>query len=395
MKALWQELRRGIRMLAEGRGFTVLFVLLLAIGIFANREIFLVANAYLPRLPLHRDFSRVVTLWQFKPGMRVNVSPSNFSDWRAQTRTLEEMSAYYSTGMNFFEEGRSRRIRVAFVSSSFLRMLGVRPALGRDFLPEEELAGKDNALLLTDALWHSHFNADPNVLGRTLLLNGRNYFVAGVLPRDVGFEPLEGTELWAPLAFDSQDLASRGSKWIHVGARLRSRISLVQARAEMDSISARLEKIYPNENSGWRVDISPLSREAANRTYGAVAPAADKPDESAAMERTAAPPNGRRILHVRGISRNLFPVIPAPSLPERTWSQKDCEFSSPATIVKRAIAQGLLRGENSIGKHLILGFCRDSVKMFEGADRINASPRLPARRCPRGRAEKIRSGDEG
>ncbi len=74
---------------------------------------------------------------------------------------------------------------------------------------------------------------------------------------DLGFEPLDGTELWAPLAFDSQDLASRGSKWIRVVARLRPRVSLEKARAEMDLISARLEKLYPNENSGWRVDISP------------------------------------------------------------------------------------------------------------------------------------------
>ncbi len=395
MKALWQVLRRGIRMLAEGRGFTVLFVLLLAIGISANSEIFRIANAYLPRSFLHRDFGRIVTLWHFKPGMRVNVSPSNFSDWRAQTRTLEEMSAFYSTGMNFFEEGRPRRVRAALVSSSFLRMLGVRPALGRDFLPEEEMAGKDNALLLTDALWHSHFDADPHVLGRTLLLNGRNYTVVGVLPRDVGFEPLEGTELWAPLAFDSQDLASRNSKWIHVVARLRPHISLQQARAEMDSISARLEKLYPNENSGWRVGISPLSQEAANKTYGAFPPAADEPSESPAVSRAAVPLRERRPLQVRGISRNLYQVIPAPSLPERIWSQEDCELSSPATIVKRAMAQGLLRGENSIGKHLLLGLCRDSVKVFEGADRINVYPRPPARRCPRARAEKIRSGDEG
>ncbi len=183
MKALWRELRSGIRMLAEGRGFTVLFVLLLAIGVGANREIFRVANAYLPRPFVKNDFSRIVTLWQFKPGMRVNVSPSNFSDWRAEARTLEEMSAFYSTGMDFFEDARPRRIRVALVSSSFLRMLGVRPALGRDFLPEEEKAGNDNALLLTDALWRSHFGADPNVLGKALLLNGRNYTVVGVLPR--------------------------------------------------------------------------------------------------------------------------------------------------------------------------------------------------------------------
>lgn len=385
-------------MLAEGRGFTVLFVLLIAVGIGANREIFRAANGYLPRPFVRKDFSRIVTLWQFKPGLRVNVSPSNFSDWRAETRTLEEMSAFYSTGMDFFEEGRLRRVRVALVSSSFLRMLGVRPALGRDFLSEEETAGKDNAVLLSDALWHSHFNADPNVIGKTIFLNGRNYSVVGVLPRDVGFEPLEGTELWTPLAFDSQDLASRGSKWIHVVARLRPSISLEKARAEMDSISARLEKLYPAENSGWRVDISPLSEEAANKSYGAAKPALpERPDEGATVERTALPPRERRILQVRGIgiSRSLIRVIPAPSLPEREWSKKDCELSSPATVVKHAMEQGLFRGENSVGKHLILGMCRDSVKVFDGADRVNSYPKQPARRCPRVRPEKVRSGDEG
>ena len=230
MKGLGLKLRRGAWMLAEGRGYTALFVLLIAMGIGANREIFRAASGYLPRPFGGKDISRIVTLWQFKPGLRVNVSPSNFSDWRAETRTLEDMSAFYSTGMDFFEEGRPRRVRVALVSSSLLRMLGVQPALGREFLPEEENFGKDNAVLLTDALWHSHFNADPHVLGKTLYLNGRSYRVVGVLPRNVGFEPLEGTELWAPLAFDSQDLASRGSKWIHVVARLRPRVSLFPAK---------------------------------------------------------------------------------------------------------------------------------------------------------------------
>ena len=395
MKALWRELRSGIRMLAEGRGFTVLFVLLLAIGVGANREIFRVANAYLPRPFVKNDFSRIVTLWQFKPGMRVNVSPSNFSDWRAEARTLEEMSAFYSTGMDFFEDARPRRIRVALVSSSFLRMLGVRPALGRDFLPEEEKAGNDNALLLTDALWRSHFGADPNVLGKALLLNGRNYTVVGVLPRDLGFEPLDGTELWAPLAFDSQDLARRGSKWIRVVARLRPRVSLEKARAEMDLISARLEKLYPNEDSGWRVDISPLSQETAKTVPAAFPHEQDQPVETPVVDRTAAPMSQRRTLHVRGISGNLYPVIPAPSLPERRWSRTDCEFSSPASIMKRAIEQGLLRGEKSVGEHLILGFCRDSVKTFEGADPVSISPRQPVKRCPRVRGEKVRGGYAG
>ena len=296
MKALWRKMSGGIRMLAEGRGFTVLFVLLLAVGIGANREIFRVANAYLPRPFVKNDFSRIVTLWQFKPGMRVNVSPLNFSDWRAQARTLEEMSAFYSTGMNFFEDGRPRRIRVALVSSSFLRMLGVQPALGRDFLPEEEKAGNDNDLLLTDALWHSHFGADPKVLGKTLFLNGRNYTVVGVLPPDLGFEPLEGTELWAPLAFDSQDLASRGSKWIHVVARLRPRVSLEKARAEMDLISARLEKLYPNENSGWRVDISPLFAGDGQGCFKRTSAYGGSAGRNSGDDRTAAPMRERRTL---------------------------------------------------------------------------------------------------
>ncbi|MGH9702949.1 MAG: ABC transporter permease [Candidatus Acidiferrales bacterium] len=382
-------------MLAEGRGYTVLFVLLIALGIGANREIFRAAQGYLPRPFSGKNFSRIVTLWQFKPGLRVNVSPSNFSDWRAETRTLEDMSAFYSTGMDFFEEGRPRRIRVALVSSSLLRMLRVQPALGRDFLPEEENSGKDHAVLLTDALWHSHFHADPKVLGKMLYLNGRSYRVIGVLPRDVGFEPLAETELWAPLAFDSQDLASRGSKWIHVVARLRPRVSLEKARVDMDSISARLEKLYPAENSGWRVDVSPLLQDPAGTNYGATKPVAEKPEEDATIERTALPPRERHTLQVRGISGSLVQVIPLPSIAQREFSPKDCELSSPATVVKRAIDQGLLRGENSVGKHLILGMCRDSIKVFEGADRVNSYPRQPARRCPRVKPEKARSGVEG
>ena len=382
-------------MLAEGRGYTALFVLLIAVGIGANREIFRAASGYLPRPFGGKDISRIVTLWQFKPGLRVNVSPSNFSDWRAETRTLEDMSAFYSTGMDFFEEGSPRRVRVALVSSSLLRMLGVQPALGREFLPEEENFGKDNAVLLTDALWHSHFNADPKVLGKTLYLNGRSYRVVGVLPRNVGFEPLEGTELWAPLAFDSQDLASRGSKWIHVVARLRPRVSLEKARAEMDSISVRLEKLYPAENSGWRVDVSPLLQDPAGANYGATKPVAEKPEENATIERTALPPRERHTLQVRGISRSLVQVIPLPSIAAREFSRKDCELSSPATVAKRAVDQGLFRGENSVGEHLILGMCRDSIKVFESADRVNSYPRQPARRCPRVKPEKVRSGVEG
>jgi hypothetical protein len=303
-------------MLAKSRGLTVVAVLTLALGIGANTAIFSVVNAVLLRPLPYNDPDRIVTLWQLKPGMRVNVSPANFSDWRTQSRTLEDMSAYYSAGMNLFEGARPQRIRVAFVSSAFLHLLGVRPTLGRDFRHEEETAGKDHVLLLTDEMWRRHFQSDPRVLGKTLFLNGQAYTIIGVLPHGFAFPYLKDTEVWAPLAFPLQDLASRGSKWVRVAARLRPGASLAQARAEMDSISAQLEKLYPDDDSGWRVDIAPLFQNGADKT-------------------------------------------PSTLLERRTFSDRD--VAAPVVIVNRARAPEVLRGEAPIDKRLLIDARRDTT----------------------------------
>lgn len=264
--SLLNDLRYNARTLRKQPGFVVLTVLILALGIGANTTIFSVVNAVLIRPLPYAAPERIVMLWetnQSKALPRSIVSPANFLDWRAQNHVFDQLAAFRFWYYTVTGHGDPERYQGARVSSSFFPLLGVRPELGRNFLPEEEAAGRDHVVILSHGLWQRHFGSDPNVVGQPLTIDGEPFTVVGVLPASFHFTRVLNAELelWMPLAFAPQQL-TRADHSITVYGRLKSGVSLPQAQAEMDSIARRLEQQYPETNSGWGVRVNNLHEQA-------------------------------------------------------------------------------------------------------------------------------------
>ena len=260
---LLQDLRYSLRMLRKSPGFTTIAILTLALGIGANTAIFsFVYGILLAPLPYH-DASQLVVLNETTPrvGM-ISVSYPNFIDWRAQNHSFSEMA--YSEQMSFNLAGpgvsRPENIQGDSVSPNFLSMMGVRPFLGRDFVPSEGNSGTQRVLLLGYQLWQSHFGADPNIVGHSIALDGNDFVIVGVLPAD--YRSLDKTEVMLPLGVwitkNSSGL-NRGNRGDStVVARLAPGTSFAQARAEMEGIASRLAREYPEDNDQFGVQLRPI-----------------------------------------------------------------------------------------------------------------------------------------
>jgi predicted permease len=251
------DLRYAVRTLTRSPGFTLVAVLTLALGIGANSALFSVINAVLLRPLPFRDPGRLVTLWESDPrhGLeREPVSPSNYLDWRAQSRTLEDVAAYRYWGFVLTGGGEPERLAGARVSASLFPLLGVRLAAGRAFGADEDRFGSAAVAVISDALWRRRFGADPNVVGRSLTLNGGSYPIVGVLSPDA---KLPDADVWVPLALEPYALTQRGARSLTVVARLRPGATLDQARAELHAIAGRTSQVFP-ASAGWDVAVIAL-----------------------------------------------------------------------------------------------------------------------------------------
>ncbi len=259
-----RDLRYALRGLARSPGFTAAALWTLALGIGTNAAMFSVAHAVLLRPLPGAEPQRLVRLGQTKGEWHTNVSPPNFVDWKNRSRTLEGLSGYEVAGVNLLSGDDAERVRVAFVSPSLLPLLGVRPAAGRGFTESEAQPDNDRVVLLSDSYWRSHFGSDPSAVGRSIQINGSPNTIVGILPADLEFPTFSRAEIWKPLALTAQDLQARGSKWVSVVGRIRSGVSLGQARAEMAAISADLARAYPDQNTGWQAEVIPLAQDVAS-----------------------------------------------------------------------------------------------------------------------------------
>jgi len=264
LETLFQDIRYGLRMLRKSPGFTVVALLTLALGIGANTAIFSVVYGVLLHPLPYQDPSRLVVLHETTPKVgTVSVSYPNFLDWRAQSRAFSKMAAVASVAFNLAGIGsgldQPENISGAAVSSNFLSMLGVRPVLGRNFDASQDQAGTPPVVLLSYPLWQSHFGGAPNVLGRTVALDGHSYRIIGVLPPD--FRWIEKTDVLEPIGVrandpDFNDRGERGDM-LAIG-RLAPGIGFAQARAEMEGIAARLAQAYPGSNDQFGVALQPI-----------------------------------------------------------------------------------------------------------------------------------------
>jgi putative ABC transport system permease protein len=257
---LGQDLRYGLRTLVKNPGFTIVAVIALALGIGANSAIFSVVNTVLLRPLPYQNPDALVMVWEDATHLgfpRNTPSAANFIDWRTQNTVFEGMATTAERSFNLTGVGEPERFDGRRVSGNLFTLLGVEPQLGRTFLPEEDKPGAARAVILSYGLWQRRFGSDPKIVGQPLSLNGESYTVVGVMPRSFQF-PTRKDQLWVPIAFSSEEAASRGNHYLEVVARIKPGVTLRQAQAEMGTIGARLAQQYPEENTRMGVVVTPL-----------------------------------------------------------------------------------------------------------------------------------------
>jgi putative ABC transport system permease protein len=255
--------------LAASPGFTATVVAILALGIGANSTMFSVLSAVVLRPIPWENPERLVNLLEVnlkQGGYLTSASKANYKDWREQTRGLERMAAFRAVHYNLADIGAEpERVPGMSVSAEFFPLIGVQPALGRNFRPEEEQPGRGHVVLLTQGLWRRRYGADPAIVGRAITVDWESYGVIGVLPDFPMFRILNRTvDIYTPLETTGATL-TRADHSIGVYARLRAGFTVARAQSEMDAISNRLAAVYPETNSDWSVKVVPLTEYFARR----------------------------------------------------------------------------------------------------------------------------------
>jgi putative ABC transport system permease protein len=257
MNSLLQDLRYGLRMLAKNPGSTLVAILALALGIGANSAIFSVVNAVLLRPLRYKDPSHLVVIWETKLSKGIfqeRVSPPDYRDWIEQQRVFDYVAALRAQPAVLTGGQLPERVETALVSPSTFELLGVKAALGRTFLSEEDQPGRNRVAVLSYGLWQRRFGGDPGILGKTVIVDGNSFSIVGITPRD--FRLLDTpSELWMPYTLDAKELSQRGFHTLRVIGHLKSGVSQEQAAAEMRSIAGGIEQRYADTNSGWSTKI--------------------------------------------------------------------------------------------------------------------------------------------
>ncbi len=266
MGQLAQDFRYGVRMLRKSRGFTAVAVITLALAIGANTAIFSVVYPALLRPLPYRHPDKLVTLGENRRQSgccSFAASYPDYLDWKRTARSFESLAGFSSDGFTLTGAGDPQMVFGAMATSNFFSTLGVRPMLGRDFVTEDELPadlGPTVAILSYD-FWRSNFSADSNVIGRTIRLDNKAVTIIGVLPRGFEFAPATSAPIWVPLHTDQYFRTARKARWLEVIGRLAPGVSLAQARAEMQSITAQLAQQYPQEDGSIFVTVGSLRDE--------------------------------------------------------------------------------------------------------------------------------------
>lgn len=259
--ALLSELRQAVRKLRRAPGFTVVAVATLAVGIGANAAIFGLVDAVLLRSLPYPEPDRLVMVWQDytrRDGPADEwFSPANYLDLRDEASSFQALGAFSGAAATLTGHGEAEAVAGGTVTREFLSALGARPVHGRLFLPEEDVAGGPDVVLIGHAFWQRRFGGDPSVVGRALLLNGEPYEVVGILQPGFEFPMLSGDDVFFPLALDPAS-PSRGSIYLRVVGRLAAGVSLERAGAEVASVAGRLEMEHPEYNTGVGGRIEPL-----------------------------------------------------------------------------------------------------------------------------------------
>ena len=269
MDTLFRDIRYGARSLTKRPGFTLIALIALALGIGANTAIFSLVNAVLLQPLPFAEPDSLVWVWGNirNAGNRASVSPPDFLDYRQQNTTFEEFAAAFGgpVPLNFTGSGEPERLTAAGVTGNYFTALGAQPQLGRTFLLENEKPGNDQVAVLSHGLWQKRFGGDPNILNKTVVLDGRNFAIIGVMPQ--GFNFPQAAELWVPINFEIADgMKVRKAHFLRPIGKLKAGVTLAQAQADLDVVAKRLEEQYPDSNLGWSLRLVSLREQLIGNT---------------------------------------------------------------------------------------------------------------------------------
>jgi putative ABC transport system permease protein len=273
-EVIFQDVRFALRMLRKNPGFTSVAVLTLALGIGGNTAIFSVVNAVLLKPLPYREPNRIVMLWTDNPSLNLGFhelppTPPDLIEWRAQANSFEQIAGIRPSTADLSEQGDPERLGGAQVTANFFALLGAQPSLGRLFSPEEAKPGQDKVAVISYGLWERHFGADPNVIGKTIVVNREHRTVLGVMPAGFNFPrgaempAMYGlaphTDVWLPFAERAEYWANNDTRDFIAIGRFRPEVSLVQAQAEMTGLAERKAKDHALTHAGWIVHLRPLA----------------------------------------------------------------------------------------------------------------------------------------
>jgi hypothetical protein len=330
---MFQDLRYGARMMAKNPGFTLIAIITLALGIGANTAIFSMVKSVLIRpLPFAESDRLMQALYLPGPSNPPDdtlgwIARSDLVDWRARGHSFKRIGGYWNASLILPGEGAPEFIRGASVTYDLLPMLGVQPALGRHFLPEEGKPGGERLIILSDDLWRSRFGADPGIIGRTIRANGGIYVVVGVMPPGFNFPlrlergvirfPSRQTGFWM-LSLD--DLSGKSDKSIYnVILQLKSGVGAEQAQAELETLFAQRVQDNPQEH---------------DRNFTA----------------------GVRLVALNFVSSNYLGALGVHLLRGRFFTADDSATSIPVAVISETAAQRFWNGEDPIGKRFSFSF---------------------------------------
>ena len=263
METIWQDVRFGFRMLMKHRLASLVCVVALALGIGANAAMFSVAEAFLLHPVPFENADRIVALVDkhtqesaggFGPQDYVPIAPATYFDWKKEAHSFDQITAYAWDEVNLTGDREPQKVQTFQVAANFFETIGVHPAMGRAFLPEEEEVGKGQSLILGHALWQQRFASDPNILGKNVKVDGKSFTIVGVMAK--GFDYPMPAEAWIPLSFDVKERLRRDNRWLWPLGRLAPGVSFAQGAAEMQAIAQRQVEAYPDTNKGFQ--LSPL-----------------------------------------------------------------------------------------------------------------------------------------
>jgi putative ABC transport system permease protein len=331
MRTLALETRHAVRAMLKRPATTAVVALTLALGLGANAAIFAIIDALVIRPFPFPEPDRIALIAEVDADGSVDrqesTSPANFLDWHRQTDAIRHLSAMEWWDVNVVGRDEPERVQGFQVSSGFFSALGVQPALGRAFLKDEETRGRHRTAILGHGLWQRRFGSDPAVLGQHVNLNGEQYEIVGVAP--AGFDFPNGSEVWAPLAFDAETAAKRSSRYLTVIGRLAPGRTIEDAQAQMAVVAERLAREHPQENRGRGARVYTLAQGMLDQGLG---PILSMWQASALFVLLIACANIANLLLARGAER------------QRELALRLAIGASRARIVRQLLIESLLLG---------------------------------------------------